>query len=374
MALALLMAVLPAGIFAAEELTMVESLLDFTTMGAISESTPDSKAKAAKKLVDNGAVEAENLFLVGNWETIVNPGGYNGVGYYVQKAEAAQGETIENATLNLGYWVANGDPQGYIQVYVSADNENYTMVYEQNEGNGEAFTTATRRTETITLPVEEGQTEIYVKIAMEHWNTYEGAGVAYSKLVLNAAIKSVDDDKAPEDCTMVSVSHNFNALTPGEVSAEDIGAVDESNMFFGIDGVTLLSPRNGYEIASATWLLEAAENEPLHDCVLTIVGRTFFVNPEVKDDNYLKVYASKDGLNYTEVKDFRANENPDDTQRLVVDLTEAVGGSGQAYVKLERRTGGPYPHALVAPKARRAHGGRPFVGVCLTEIPQKPDM
>lgn len=340
LAVFVILAMLPVIALGAESGTMVESLLDFTTMNPIAEGSSNdqkaaSKEQARQKLLAAGAVDAQNLFLVGNWETIVNPGGYNGAGYFVQKAEAVEGETIHNASLNLGYWVADGDPQGYVQVWVSADNENYTMVYEQNEGNGDAFTTATRRSETISLPVEDGQTEIYVKVVMEHWNTYEGAGVAYSQLVLNVASTSVDTDKPAEECTMVTASHNFNSLTAGEVSAEDIGAVSEMNMFFGIDGVTLLSPRNGYEIATATWMLEAAEGEPLHDCVLTIVGRTFFVNPEVKDDNYLKVYASADGMNFTEVTEFRANDNPDDTQRFVVDVSDVVSGNSQAYVKLE---------------------------------------
>lgn len=341
MALILILTIMPLAALGAENGgTTVESLLDFTTMNAIAEgSTNDQKAaskeQARQKLIDAGAVDAQNLFLVGNWETIVNPGGYNGAGYFVQKVEAVAGETIQNATLNLGYWVATSDPQGYVQVWVSSDNKNYTKVFEQNEGNGDAFTTATRRSETITLPVEDGQTEIYVKVVMEHWNTYEGAGVAYSKLVINAASVSVDSDKAPEECTMVTASHNFNSLGAGEVSVEDIGAVEEMNMYFGIDGVTLLSPRNGYEIATATWMLEAAEGEPLYDCVLTIVGRTFFINESVKDDNYLKVYASSDGLNFTEVTDFRANDNADDTQRFVVDVTEVISGHSQAYVKLE---------------------------------------
>lgn len=326
---------------AAEDSTMVESTLNFTTMNAISEGSTneqkaESKQKVQQKLLEEGAFEVSNLFLVGNWETIVNPGGYNGVGYFVQKVEAAEGETIQNAVLNLGYWVASGDPQGYVEVYVSADSKNYTKVWEQKEGDGDAFTTATRRSETIELPVKEGQTVIYVKVAMEHWSTYEGAGVAFSTVTLNRTEqKPVDNTKPPEECTMVTASHNFNGLQKGEVTAEDIGAVGEQNMFYLIDDVPLLSPRNGYEPASATWKLDAAEGEVLNDCVLTIVGRTYFITESVKDDNYLKVYASGDGLNYTLVEEFHSNDNPDDAQRFTVDLTEAVKGYTQAYVKLE---------------------------------------
>lgn len=343
LALIFVLAMLPISALsvAADGATTVESTLNFAAMNAIPEGSTneqkaESKEKVKQKLLEEGAFEVSNLFLVGNWETIVNPGGYNGVGYFVQKVEAAPGETIESAVLSLGYWVADGAPQGYVEVHVSADSKNYTKVWEQTEGNGDAFTTATRRGETIELPVEEGQTVIYVKVAMEHWNTYEGAGVAVSTVTVNPKVqKPVDTNKAPEECTMVTASHNFNGLQKGEVSAEDIGAVEEMNMFYLIDDVPLLSPRNGYEVASATWKLDAAEGEPLHDCVLTIVGRTFFVAESVKDDNYLKVYASGDGLNYTLVEDFRANDNPDDTQKFTVDLTEVVKGYSQAYVKLE---------------------------------------
>lgn len=331
--------------------TPVESKLDFTAMSKISEgSTNDQKAASKQKVKDKllaaGAFAVENLFLVGNWETIVNPGGYNGVGYFIQKVDAAPGETIQSATLELGYWVANGSPQGYVQVFASADNQTYELVYEQREGNGEAFTTASRRTEFIDLPFVDGQTTIYVKVAMEHWNTYEGAGVAVSNVTINGAGGSgsdsgsgsdtpVDPNKPPEECTMVTQNNHFNSLPAGEVSAEDLGAVSELNMFFGIDGVTLLSPRNGYEIASATWMIQAAEGEPLHDCVLTFVGRTYAISQSVKEQNYLRIYASPDGKNFTQVKEYRSNDNPDDTQRFIVDLTDVIKGSNKAYVKME---------------------------------------
>lgn len=320
--------------------TMVESVLNFLAMDPIAEGSTNaereqSRQAARERLLQAGALEVENLFLKGNWETIVNPGGYNGVGYYVQKVEAVPGETIGNAVLNLGYWVATGDPQGYVQVYTSTDNRDYTLVWEQREGNGDPFNGASRRSESIELPVEQGQTVLYVKVAMEHWNTYEGAGVAYSSLTINASSGIVETDKTPEECTRVTNSYNFNGLTQGEVSAEDIGAVEESNMFYGIDDVLLLTPRNGYEVASATWMIEAAPGEPLNDLVLNIIGRTWFVTESVKDDNYLRVYASVDGVQYQQMHEFRSNDNPDDTQRFTVDLTEAVQGHARAYVKLE---------------------------------------
>ena len=323
--------------------TLVETTFDFSAMESIEEGRNDeekaaSKAKVKEKLEAAGLVEVENLFLRGNWGPIVNPGGYNGQGWYIQKGVPASGETIKNATLSLTYWVATGEPQGYIEVWASADNKKYEKVFEQKEGNGDPYDTNTRQDRAISLPVKSGQKEIYVKVVMEHFSTYEGAAVAVSTLAINRDPKlyePVKTDKSPEELTMVSDMHSFKALKPGEVTAEDLGAVDELNMFFGIDGVPLLSPRNGYEIASATWKLSAAEGEPLNDCVLTMVGRTWWISESVKNDNYLKVYASTDGKTYTMVKELRSNDNMDDTQKIIVDVTDVVKGYAQAYVKLE---------------------------------------
>ena len=346
--LLMVLSLLPAVSFAAEEeeVTIVQSTLDFTQMGRIGEGRNEkkdleNKNKVRDTLVAAGAVACENLYLAGNFETIVNPGGYKKQGYYVQKITAADGEDLENAILELGYWICNlntSDPdaqQGYVEVYASADNENYELVWECREGNGPAFENS-RRVASIELPVAAGQKEIYVKVVMEHWNTYEGAGVAYSILTGNVLERPVESDKKPHECTMVTTEANFNNLTQGEVTAEDIGAVTESNMYFGIDEMPLLSPRNGYEVATATWMVEAAEGEPLHDAVLTIVGRTFWgVVEEQKANHYLKVYASVDGINYKPVQDLRGTENEDDAQRFVVDLTSIVQGYSKCYVKLE---------------------------------------
>lgn len=348
LALMLVLAAVPAFV-AAEETevpcTPVESKLDFRTMKSIGEGrneekTAENKEKVRQILIEAGAVDCSNLFLKGNFETIVNPGGYNKLGYYIQKVSALEGETLQNATLDLGYWIcyktdewADAE-QGYVQVWVSADNVNYEMIWEDNEGNGPAFNNS-RKTIALELPLEEGQTEIYVKVCMEHWNTYEGAGVAYSNIYANVLVQPIETTKKPHEVTMVTATSNFNGLPEGEVTAEDIGAVEESNLYYGMEGNTLLAPRNGYEVATATWLLEAAEGEPLFDAVLTIVGRTWWIMEDVKNDHYLKVYASVDGVIYKQVEEFRSNDNADDTQRLTVDLSSVCAGYGQVYVKLE---------------------------------------
>ena len=347
LALVLIVSVLPAAVLAEEteeekEMTLVQSTLDFTKMQRVTpgRKPENDKAKVRDILLAAGAVECVDLFLAGNFENIINPTGYS-EGYYIQKLTAADGEYLKNAFLEFGYWICGydetmeGAQQGYIQVFVSPDNENYELVWECDESNGPAFGNS-RRTASIELPVAEGQTEIYVKFFMAHWTTYEGAGIAYSTITGNLLQHEVETDKKPHELTMVTANYNFNALTKGEVSAEDIGAAAEENMFFAIDDVPLLAPRNGYEIASATWMLAAAEGEPLLDCVLTITGRTFWgYTEDQKANHYLKVYASADGVNFTPVTEFRGTENEDDTQRFVVDLTSVVSGYGQAYVKLE---------------------------------------
>ena len=322
--------------------TMVQHNLNFTLMNRIAEGRDNEKQKAKVRdaLLAAGAVECENLYLAGNYETIVNPGGYQHAGYYVQKVSAVEGETIETATVNLGYWICDkneSDPnaeQGYVQIWVSTDNVNYELVWEDNEGNGPAFNHS-RKTASVELPVVDGQTDIYVKYVMEHWNTYEGAGVAYSTVTLNVSERPVETDKQPHELTMVTGNYIFNTLNKGEVTAADIGAIEESNLFFGIDDMPLLSPRNGYELSSATWLLKAADGEPLTDCVVTITGRTWWIDEKVKDQNYLKVYASFDGINYKQVHEFRSTDIDDDTQRFVVDVTDVVKGYAKAYIKLE---------------------------------------
>lgn len=347
LALVLAVSVLPAAALAEEaeeetEMSLVQSTLDFTKMQRVTpgRKPENDKAKVRDILLAAGAVECVDLFLAGNFENIINPTGYS-QGYYIQKLSALEGEYLKNAYLEFGYWICGFDEtmedaqQGYIQVFVSADNENYELVWECDEPNGPAFGNS-RRTASIELPLAEGQTEIYVKFFMEHWTTYEGAGIAYSTITGNLLQHEVETDKKPHEMTMVTANYNFNALNKGEVSAEDIGAAAEENMFFAIDDVPLLAPRNGYEIASATWMLAAAEGEPLLDCVLTITGRTFWGSVEdQKANHYLKVYASVDGVNFKPVTEFRGTENEDDTQRFVVDLTEVVKGYGQAYVKLE---------------------------------------
>ena len=96
LALVLVLGTLPTVALADEEKTSrtpVQSILDFTTMpriaeGANAEGNQQNKEKVRDTVLAAGAVECENLFLAGNFEVIVNPGGYQGEGWFTQKVSA----------------------------------------------------------------------------------------------------------------------------------------------------------------------------------------------------------------------------------------------------------------------------------------------
>ncbi|MBQ8910369.1 MAG: hypothetical protein IJY91_04950, partial [Oscillospiraceae bacterium] len=296
-----------------------------------------------------GAIHESNMYFGIDGVPLLSPRN----GYEIASAtwllEAAEGEPLHNCLINIVgrtfYITESVKNDNYLKVYASPDGVNYTLVKEFRANSNPD----TSQNFLVDLSdAVKGSGKAYIKLEWLVFDSPHIFGIRGITLVGNSIGKNVSfgiggsGSKKPvdlsiphEECMKVELSQNFNTLTAGEVTAEDIGAVDEMNMYFGIDGVPLLSPRNGYEIASATWKLETEGKDPLYDCVLTIVGRTFYVNESVKDDNYLKVYASADGVNYTLVKEFRSNDNPDDTQRFTVDLTDVVKGNGQAYVKLE---------------------------------------
>lgn len=174
----------------------LSSVIDFTAMNAT-----EDKSAAKDMILAAGAVAADNLFVRGNHEPIANPGGYNGAGYFVQKLEAGEGKVLKDVKLSLDYWLATGDPQGYIEVYASTDNENFEKVFEQREGNGDPFQASTKQNKVIGLTEAAGQAMIYVKVVVEHWNTYEGAAVSRSALVgyaVNAGTPADPEDNPPK--------------------------------------------------------------------------------------------------------------------------------------------------------------------------------
>lgn len=140
---------------------------------------------------------------------------------------------------------------------------------------------------------------------------------------------------AAEGKTRVAKTLNFTDLAMGEVTTREIGAEKSENMKYGVDGVPLLSSRNGYENAYAIWKLDAAEGETLDDCVFTFVGHTFYQDAAQKENNSLKVSVSTDNENFTLVKEYKSNDNADTNQKFVHDLTEYAKGRSAVYVRMD---------------------------------------
>ena len=109
----------------------------------------------------------------------------------VAKVTAAAGETIQNAKLDLGYWLIDSANPGLVELYVSSDNASWQLVASDNQGNG-GLLEATRKEVSLDLPFAPGQTEMYVMLKMAHWDTYEGAGVAYSKVTINDPVLAAE--------------------------------------------------------------------------------------------------------------------------------------------------------------------------------------
>lgn len=140
---------------------------------------------------------------------------------------------------------------------------------------------------------------------------------------------------AAEGKTRVAKTLDFSDFPMTEVTTREIGAEASANMKFGVDGVPLLSARNGYEDAYAVWKLDAAEGETFDDCVFTFVGRSWYQDAAQKENNSMKVSVSTDNENYTLVKEYKSNDNADMEQKFVHDLTEYVKGKSTVYVRMD---------------------------------------
>lgn len=324
-------AVLPLTAFPVSAKTAVKAAYSF-----------DKLAKGEVTAADIGAIEETNMYFGIDGVPVLSPrGGYEEASA-VWKLEAKSGETFESFVLSFvgRTWYQNKEVKddNYLKVSVSTDGTAYTLVktYQSNDNAD--------MNQLYQLDLAEyfkGQSTAFVKMEWLVFDSPHIFGIRSIELNGNGNIQvekppePIKTDKKPEECTMVSQFYAFNQLAFGEVEAEEIGAVSESNMYYGIDGVPLLSSRNGYEMAYATWKIEAAEGEPLNDLVLTIVGRVWYMDANQKDNNTLKVLVSVDGKSYTLVKTFHSNDDSNDAQKIVVELTDAIKGYGQAYVQLQ---------------------------------------
>lgn len=304
-----------------------------------------------------GVYQADNLQVNGNHGNVITPGGYQGEGYIVAKLDAGAGKKFVSASLNLDYWAYNaGGGAGYVKIFTSPDGTNYTELTNITASADKSSLQNLNQALTVTTD----QNTIFVKVAMQHWESWEGAAVKTIALTGNIIGVSAEPTTAPTEIptvaptatttpsstptvapteavtgTKVSLTKSFSLLSFGEVSASDIGAYAEENMYYGIDGVALLSSRNGYEAAYAVWKLDAAAGETFHDFTFKMIGRTWYQDAAQKNNNSLKVSVSTNGIDYTLVKEYKSNDNASDTQELINDLSQYVQGASTVYVRLD---------------------------------------
>lgn len=307
----------------------ITAKFDFSSM-----ATDVEQEEVRKDLMGYGLHDCGNVQIGGNYGNVATPGGYRGEGFVTHKLSAPDGQTLVSAKLDLRYWAYNaaGSNPGYLKVMASTDGITFT---ELTEINGESSKSVVQ-SYIVDLPMAAGAKEIYVKVVMQHWESYEGAAV--KKITITGRVPAEDGEISGGETGekhRVEAFYAFSDLAFGEVEAGDIGADTESNMYFGIDGVALLTPRGGYETAYAVWKLSAAKGETLEDAMFRFVGRTWYLTPDQKDNNTLKVLVSTDGASFSEVHCYNSNEEQSDTQVFELDLTEYASGASDVYVKME---------------------------------------
>lgn len=307
----------------------ITAKFDFSSM-----ATDVVQEEVRKDLMGYGLHDCGNVQIGGNYGNVATPGGYRGEGFVTHKLSAPAGQTLVSAKLDLRYWAYNaaGSNPGYLKVMASTDGVTFT---ELTQINGDTSKSAVQ-SYVVDLPMAAGAKEIYVKVAMQHWESYEGAAV--KKITITGRIPAEEGEIIGGETGekhRVEAFYAFSDLAFGEVEAGNIGADTESNMYFGIDGVALLTPRGGYETAYAVWKLSAPKGETLDDAMFRFVGRTWYMTPDQKDNNTLKVLVSTDGANYSEVHCYKSNDEQSDTQVFELDLTEHVSGASDVYVKME---------------------------------------
>ena len=304
----------------------------FSGMSTSAMSTIKDKTEAKNALIAAGAYDVHNMFIGGNGRSVATPGGYAGEGYIIQKLSAPAGKTLLAASVTVNYWTyfTTTEPSGagILTISASTDGINWTE-FLYTEGSPE--NSAVQSFEQDLTEMAEGQRSVYVKVTCQHWGTYEEAAV--ESILLTGTVEA-DEDTDTATHTKVSAYYDFTKLSKGNVTAEDIGAIAASKMYFGIDNVPLLTPSGGYLVASATWKLDAADGDYIKDAFITFNGYLRFNNIEMKDRNRLTVYVSGDGVNFIKVEDLHPG-NEMEMVKTEIDLTKYLKGSTSMYVKLE---------------------------------------
>jgi len=148
----------------------IESAFDFSAM-----ATDVVKEEVRQDLKSYGLYDCQNVQIGGNFGNVATPGGYAGEGYVIHKLTAPEGHTFLGAQLDLRYWayhVSQSEP-GYLVISASVDGQNFVELLEI-EGSADK---SSAQTCILELPMAAGAREIYVKVTMQHWESYEGAAV-----------------------------------------------------------------------------------------------------------------------------------------------------------------------------------------------------
>ena len=326
--------------------TKVESVLDFTAMPRMAEDV--NKADTAAYVVGAGAVACENLMVAGNNENIANPGGYQGEGYFVQKVAAPAGETIQSAKLDLGYWVLTSDPQGYVKLSVSANGTDWTEVATDNQG------AAARKEISLDLPFAAGQTELYVKLTMQHWNTYEGAGVAYSKVTINVLVPAAETG-LESNLDFTKMPRMDENVSKADVAAYIInaGAVAAENLMVAGNNENIANPGGYQGEGYFVQKVAAPAGETIQSAKLDLGYWVLTSDPQ----GYVKLSVSANGTDWTEV----ATDNQGAAARKEISLDlPFTPGQTELYVKLTMQHWNTYEGAGVAySKLSITAGGAP---------------
>ena len=148
------------------------SEIDFSAL-----TRDENVTTAVDTIFAEGAYDVANLYLGGNNGVVATPGGNMGEGYVVLKVSAAKNAALENIALNLKYWAYNatGSDPGYLTISVSLDGVNFTDV--KTITGSSSLTTVQDYTHKLTSLY--GATTAYVKVTMQHWESYEGAALEY---------------------------------------------------------------------------------------------------------------------------------------------------------------------------------------------------
>lgn len=347
--LILLMAALSLWTVSAAADTQLRNTLDFSTM-----PQQDNTADSVRIIKEAGAFDAVNLFVAGNHTPVANPGGYTGEGYYIQMLDAGAGSTLRDVYLDLVYWVGTADPQGYLKVYVSTDNLNYSEIFAQTEGNGDPWNPATMQQATIPVALEEETRIVYVKVVMQHWTTWEGAAVKISTLRGTAENGAADvpTPTQPDDVPHMKIesTFDFSAMATDAVKEEvrqdlkSYGLYDCGNVQIGGNFGNVATPGGyageGYVIHKLT----APEGHTFLGAQLDL--RYWAYNTSQAQPGYLVVSASVDGQHFEELLKLDGAAHKSSVQTCILELPMAAG-AGEIYVKVTMQHWESYEGAAV---------------------------